>query len=498
VAQLDKQLFLAGIGQAGGIGMGLDSLFTLADLTLDVNQATGSDTTGDGTASKPFASVMRAVNSVPLVRRHIITLRVFAGTYAETIRDGGIYIDNGLFTGKLIIQGQDWTTPTLGSGSITSGTLGSAPATGVTRTVAGAAWTVNELKKYMIRVTSGALSGQYFPIAANAAASIDIPSTSASLNGATFDIVTQAVVITRGSGLFMSAVIGNSGGVFGSNGMVLQRLKLNSGSFYGLYAAQGGCQLLETLVDGQTFAGVLIAGFNSQVSASRTYIQNLAGQTGISGNESSNLGLGGVVIDGGALGMQISASLRFSANASGHIVIQNATTAGMDFRSGPLLSDTFSTQKPILRGNGVGLRLQGSSHFLMQNWEITGNTSHGIQMVANQYTNAHNALNAIGCKITGNGGDGIRVETPHNHIQFGGTGADISGNTGYGLRFGGNPVGYAEASHNSAMFDANVTMGTNTAGDITHDNGVTTKTIAEVRTDVAEVSSTLFNRVGAV
>jgi len=478
-------------------GYSNEQLVTTSDMTLYVSQATGSDVAGDGSVGNPYASIMKAVDSVPHIRRHTITINVGAGTYAETLRDGGIYSDNGTFTGKLQIVGQDFTTPTLGSGSITTGTLGTAPSTGITRTVAGAAWTVDELRGMLIRITSGALSGQYFPIVSNAAGSLDVPSTSASLNSATFQIVQPAVIITRGTGLQASVNVGNGGGGFGSNCFVVQRVRLNCGSFYGLYVGQGGVQLLECVVSGQTFAGVQVVGFNSQVVLSRTYIEN--SNIGISGNESSSLSCGAVGINGGTVGVQITASMRFSTNSAGHLVVQNASQAGMDFRTGPMFHDSFTAQKVILRANAIGLRLQSNAHMLMQGWEITGNSSHGIMMnAANQYTASHNGLNAFGCKITGNGGDGIRVETTHNHVHFGGAGADISGNTGYGLRIGGTPAGYSVASHNNAFLDSNVTMGTNTAGDITHDNGVTTKTIAQVRVDTAEVSSSLFNRVSAV
>lgn len=497
---IDKPVFNAGLSGFGGSGLDLSSLMTTADLTLDVNQATGSDTTGDGTPSKPFATIMKAVASVPPFRLHLITIRVFAGTYAETIKDGGVYLDRGTFAGRLIVQGQDFTTPVLGSGSITSGTLGTAPATGITRTVAGAAWTVNELKGYMARITSGSLSGRYYPIAANAAATIDIPDISASLNGATFDIVQHAVTITNGGGgSFASAVIGNSGPANGNTAFYFQRVKIAPSNFYGVYVGNGTAQVLECLVDTHTFAGLFTANHSSQLVCSRSYIKNAAGVTaGIVCNESFEIFAGGTVIDGGQRGLQATSILRFAPVLTGSLIVQNATIIGMEFRSGPTISDSFSTGRILVRGCAVGVVVQSNARFLAQFWEVVNNTSHGIQVVPNSYLTGFNSFNMFSSKIQGNGGDGIRVESPHNHVMFGGAGADISGNTGYGLRFGGQPAGYAPASHNSAMFDSNVTMSSNTAGDITHDNGVTTKTLAQVRTDGFEADANLFNRVTAV
>src|SRR4051812_44329143 len=60
---------------------------TTATMTLWVDAAAGSDTTGDGTSSLPYASIGKAMSSIPMFVRHACTINVKAGTYAETVYD---------------------------------------------------------------------------------------------------------------------------------------------------------------------------------------------------------------------------------------------------------------------------------------------------------------------------------------------------------------------------------------------------------------------------
>lgn len=57
------------------------------DITLYVNGTTGNDSTGDGSSGAPFATVQKAVNSVPKVLGgHTATISITAGYYTEHLQ----------------------------------------------------------------------------------------------------------------------------------------------------------------------------------------------------------------------------------------------------------------------------------------------------------------------------------------------------------------------------------------------------------------------------
>lgn len=476
----------------------LGTLATTAPMTFWVDGTNGSDSNDGLTSGTAFATIQKGINSVPTVVRHLCTIKVLRGTYAETLQDGHIYISDKTFAPSLDIEGQDWDVPVLGSGSITSGTLGAAT-TGLKRSVSGAAWNVDELKGYMCKITSGSLNGNYYPIAGNTATEIELPNTAAGTYNVTFEILTQAVIVTKTAGAFMSLLVSNVGSGLSSQGFRPRRIKIQPSNFYGIYMGMGFCNPIECHFSTHTAYSIAIINNASQLNISRTYHQSAGAALGVQMNECPSLYAGGCVFDGGINGWRSGAYIgRFGANASGHVVIQNTTgVAAIELKAGPHLADSFSSQKFILRNNVVGLQVQSGAHMLMQHWEITNNSSHGIHMLANNYTACHNALQMGACKITGNGGDGIRMESSHNHVQFGAAGSEISGNTGYGIRIGGAAAGYAGGAHSSVHLDANVVMSTNTAGDLTIDNGATSSTIADLRAigDKTIVHSTLFNRI---
>jgi len=56
---------------------------TFADMDIYVDGTSGSDTTGDGSASAPFATFTKAFSVVPYVVKHVVTIRPTAGTYTD-------------------------------------------------------------------------------------------------------------------------------------------------------------------------------------------------------------------------------------------------------------------------------------------------------------------------------------------------------------------------------------------------------------------------------
>lgn len=72
---------------------------TLANITYYV-ATTGSDTTGDGTSGLPFKTIQYAINKLPQVINHTVTINVSAGNYAETPTLNGF-----IGVGSILLQG---------------------------------------------------------------------------------------------------------------------------------------------------------------------------------------------------------------------------------------------------------------------------------------------------------------------------------------------------------------------------------------------------------
>lgn len=133
-------------------------------------ETTGNDN-NPGTADKPFATIQGALDSLPKVVRHPVTINVGAGNFAGAYVSG-FSVENAESPTAgmgLHIKGTLGTvTPTTGSatGTLTSAT---AAATWVnpTATVTGAGWTVNDFKGKFLEIVSGTGAGQISVIASN-------------------------------------------------------------------------------------------------------------------------------------------------------------------------------------------------------------------------------------------------------------------------------------------------------------------------------------------
>ena len=71
---------------------------TTQDMTLYV-ATTGNDTTGDGTQGGPYRTVMHALESLPPLILHQVTIIIASGTYTESVTVDG-FIGNGTLTIK--------------------------------------------------------------------------------------------------------------------------------------------------------------------------------------------------------------------------------------------------------------------------------------------------------------------------------------------------------------------------------------------------------------
>ncbi len=123
-----------------------------ADKTVFVSKS-GSDTLGDGTASNPYQTIMKAVNSLPKnLNGKRMVINIAAGTYSETVNIehfvGGVITINGVVGAGVTITGLtmqncavlvDAISLNVGSGGIFVGAKGMLYSASSNITVSGAA-----------------------------------------------------------------------------------------------------------------------------------------------------------------------------------------------------------------------------------------------------------------------------------------------------------------------------------------------------------------------
>lgn len=472
---------------------------TQAAVTLWVDSVNGSDS-NPGSQTAPFASIQRALDQIPLIVRHSVTINVRAGTYAESVQDNHIYALSGALAGGITIFGFDLNTAPVITGSLT-GTLGTAPSTGATWSATiSSNWTAHALKGMFIQITSGSDNGKLYPIADNATNTLDLPTWRTQLNGATFAIVQNAATVTRvNSSAFASFVLANQGDA--GTCLTVQRLNLvvQSSAFYAIYQEMGFAVFTECSLDASAATsgfGVNMFGPKCSLSLSRTYVKPGSSGFGIAGNNIGTLVYGAVVVDGGGSGVVLESCNWLGNSSSGGLICQGQSTVGVKMIAGPLYASILSGGRILCRNGAIGARFEGPGGGFWSNCEFTGNSSHGVQVWASDINQGALHIQFLNPQITGNGGDGVRVETPHNGILFSGTG-NISSNTGVGVNFislaGGLP-----SSHNSAYFATGITMSGN-GNDMSID-GTNFSSIATLRAASGKFitdSSSLFNRLSA-
>lgn len=209
-----------------------------------VDATTGNDTV-EGTATRPFKTIGRAVKEI-LTGNHFDT-RIFvkAGVYAENIKIQTMTP----YSANVQIIGTDYTPATATTGSAT-GMATSYSTTTRKLLVTGAGWTASNFKGCLLRFTSGPLSVSTqlpFPIYDNTETELEIPFVDASVAtgaaGATFEIYKPAATIkfpaTPTTGLrypIESSVYGN----FGRFGLVVQNFLMDGTNATATASVAGG------------------------------------------------------------------------------------------------------------------------------------------------------------------------------------------------------------------------------------------------------------------
>lgn len=164
---------------------------TTAPINLYVDPA-GSDVTGDGTAGKPYATLTKALASIPEKIAHTVHLRYAGGTYTSFPTNLCFEL---LRTGQLVLECTD--EPTVVAGPFTmSGVADLNTWSGFDITVAGAGWSVDAYHGKFIKITSGASAGLVLPIHYNSADTIStLTSFYSFAPGDSFNIVEPAAIV---------------------------------------------------------------------------------------------------------------------------------------------------------------------------------------------------------------------------------------------------------------------------------------------------------------
>lgn len=83
---LAKFLHKHDVADVNGLAASLADKVTtnISPLTIEVSKS-GSDTTGDGSAAKPYLTIQKAINSLPKCLMFKVTIRVHAGVYDEDL-----------------------------------------------------------------------------------------------------------------------------------------------------------------------------------------------------------------------------------------------------------------------------------------------------------------------------------------------------------------------------------------------------------------------------
>ncbi len=171
------------------------SLATTKDQNIYVNGSTGSDTDGNGSASRPFATIPRAFRDLPYEIKHKINIRIAAGSYSSfpcapehNVTGNGQFVMEGLGT-PIVIAGPFTTTGVTDKGSNR----------GIDLAVSGAGWTPDSFAEKFIRFTNTAgLQDRILPIHKNNADTIETISTNPCALptvGTTFNIIEPSVKI---------------------------------------------------------------------------------------------------------------------------------------------------------------------------------------------------------------------------------------------------------------------------------------------------------------
>lgn len=216
-------------------------LVTTGPVTLYVSP-TGSDTNTGLSASSPLLTVQAAIDKLPRLILHAVTINLAAGNYANagfTLSGRTFGLLNGTFGGITIQGPATWSTVTLGAGSSTGTMTGAyvAPvvstATPGTFTDSAQTWAADALKGKFLMMTSGTASGTIRVIVGNTSTALSLTTALSGVNvGDSYAIVEPAATLTAsGTGWALEGLGGAGSSTTGA--VILSDLKFTGATSSG-------------------------------------------------------------------------------------------------------------------------------------------------------------------------------------------------------------------------------------------------------------------------
>ena len=498
----DKLLGLTGV-RASSFKMGdflAEPAASTADITFYVNPASGDDN-NDGSATRPFRTLAKAAKEVPALQANNVTINLSAGTHTvdSELMIGGIQLSQNI---DFKIQGAGFqlVTPTSG---VASGTFTSA--SDWTLNMTGAGWTASDLIGKFVRITSGSLIGEYFPIAGNTTTAIEVPKkvlTAAAT--ATFELVEPTTTIQfSGTGtILVSTIPANRSTNYTTStsirgvGPIFESLKISSTSTAAhIIKATPSAGLVFNRCTGRArddYSFVRAEG--GQLSISKCYlatkgVSSSNTRTVWNGTSTNNHTYSNQnVLDGLSGTGQFAYGIYSLSNTSLSETIVQGYTAGSCsavYQTGPNLSIATS----LIRNSTVGITTSSQcKNMSFNNTKITNISSVGVDIIAPCYVQSSGGLAIDTCTS-----HGIKCGQGYTILNFAGT-TTIINCGGFGVTLT-NPS-FPKACAYNALRLMTATMSGNTSGDMTLD-GTTATSLATLTADPDKtiVDSTLFNRL---
>jgi hypothetical protein len=413
---------------------------TAADTTIYVRTG-GSDTDDGLTVGTALLTIQEAVNRLPDLIQHDITIDVGAGTF------DGFYIGGKIVSStaasalpELKVVGV-LDAPTLGTGTASGTDDGGSIATVVD---SGQTWTVNELRGMFVTV-----AGETMIIQENDATSITIVHYfEATASGKTYAITEHKTILDTASGALGYGAVE----IINCIGMrfMVNNFKVTTGTVGFYQYSSEHVWFSNCTADGAVY-GFFLEGTATkltQVCATGGCTYGFLWQNFLAGP-----GMG---------------------ESSGLLSYDN--TNGLDLKWCP---PNFFTIKSLssFNNSAYGLRLAGARLFELEKCFIDGNTAEGIRVDNNAAGSLCYMLGAGPMVISNNGGGGITADG--NCKVYLGT-VTGTGNTGHGV----------DARFNSMIKIQSGTAITGTTGDFTINDGVTTN---DWSSDLGSVGDVVIN-----
>jgi hypothetical protein len=473
-----------------------------ADTTLYV-ATTGNDANA-GTIGSPLLTIQAAIDKIPLVVKHTFIINVGAGSFVEKLHIDKIIAAN---TGaRISIVGT--LAAFVPATGLASGNIAAMAGRVATVTLAG--WTVNDLRDKFLRVTA---TGELYPICSNAATTVELATTT-NLTGLAFDIVQPSTVLQGGNTsadiAIKSAAAGrqafNAAPQTSLSGIMVRNMEIVAGTgvtaggslkVYGCrlkyyFTGYGGsngfapqilrCVLLEQAANN---GAAMVLQASQFPQADECYARAVAVGTNVglelrACNEvqANNC----LVLEGFGKGIEVNDSVGYLFG--GNLVSRGGGTYGLYVFGGNVEMEIDGLEASGHSQYGIyveddAVNPTGNVHIGVSTGAISSNGLDGVLL------RSASTLALAAVSVTANGRDGIRIMGSHNGVRLSGA-TDISGNAGWAVKCQGL------ASLNSIeVGPAPLVMGGNGHPDFSLDNGVTTTTLAALRTIVGPPAARL-------